>query len=451
MDEVARFFGDQFFINDEVPPTSWRHDGPMNFEFDGGAIVGLASSYILLGAEDSGGRIRVAEHVPSAAREGLIKGRLVADVDGIPVVGEHAFLRFDWDDPAKSSFVFELNELVVGSPYDANAALTRETILGVRLSEPFPFGFRTAIFGRDAMISDCASITGGAKDSVGIVYEGAPIPFDKRWALHDVLRFVCGTRGNSTFVEAFDGNGKRLGFRVRNGGAAKPPKQFLQPLDLRPWGAINSLAGAFPIMLDRMLTLRANNAPGVSATIHHYNDGSVQTYPTSRLRDLSVALDALFCAVKEKQARRMPMPGVIEFADRMVSVMKAFDLAFENLPSGSHSSPSEKDRIRQKLVEANLQSPRQEVFEFFEDLDIGFQRFEKKLINYFRNGVLHVGHTGDESEKVILERNDRAANGIANIYHRAFLRVLGFEGLYRDAHDHEQYELREVPDYKVGI
>jgi hypothetical protein len=450
VDELEQLFGARFSQMDKVwPPTSWRYDGPVTFETGELTFSALPSSSLVLGNDEADGVLNVPERL-SPEGSHVLMGRLMAECDGVPIVGENAYCYVREIRSSTTGLEVHLNGLTVGSINDAEAAFTREMILGQRLSDSKSFGFNTTVFGSDAVVSERASVFEGPIDSVAIAYEGEPISDEQRWALYDVLRFVCGTRGSSTIVEAFDSNGKRMAFRVKNSGSANLPTQFIQPLDLESLDQVDELASSFPTMLDRMLLLREGNAPGVAAMIHHYNDGSVRPYPTSRIRDLSVALDALVGAVNKKQGKRTPMPGITDFEARIAPVIEAFDRAFADLPTGC-AVPTERDRIRTKIAGANMMSPRQEFFAFFDDLGIGFKPFEKKLVDGFRNGVLHAGRAGDESELTDLQRNERAANALANIYHRSLLKILGFAGHYRDAHDRKSFRLDEVPDYGISL
>ena len=152
-----------------------------------------------------------------------------------------------------------------------------------------------------------------------------------------------------------------------------------------------------------MFKLRESNAAAVSAMIHHYNDASVQTYPTSQLRDLAVAVETSFLAFTGRRTGRTEMVNVPNFAKRLAPVLESFDAAFTDLSAVPGSEEQRQvQRIREKVKDANLQSPQQELFAMLESLDIGFDGSDRKLMSSYRNGILHSGFVGDESNLAML-------------------------------------------------
>jgi hypothetical protein len=128
-------------------------------------------------------------------------------------------------------------------------------------------------------------------------------------------------------------------------------------------------------------------------------------------------------------------------------VLRAFDDAFSDVPTES-SALKERQRLRQKIAEANMMGPRQAVFAFLEGLGIGFNAYEKRIFDSCRNAILHTGHKDDESEIKILRRNDIYAATMANLFHRALLSVLGYEGEYMEAYNHRSFPLEHALEYE---
>jgi hypothetical protein len=52
-----------------------------------------------------------------------------------------------------------------------------------------------------------------------------------------------------------------------------------------------------------------------------------------------------------------------------------------------------------------------------------------------RHEVVHEGHLGNERGREALMENYRRSNILANLFNRAFLTMLGWNGLYQDAND----------------
>jgi hypothetical protein len=335
---------------------------------------------------------------------------------------------------------------------DAPVHFARDTILAMRLDPhdtPMWYTkFETRVFGRRALI---ASYTTSAEateaDAIQVIYEGASLPDDKRNALFDVLRVLTAVRGGSFFRETFDRDGSPLGFRFHYHGSCL--RDGRGPVVLHPvWRGSETkrVAREFPLMVEAMRKLRARSPLAIAATIHHYNDGSVQSYPTSKLRDMSVALEALGVVLLGRQAARTSI--IDDFDQRIVPVREAFEAAFGDLAGDDHRRKSY-DWLSRKFDSLNVAGPREELFAALGALDIGVSRTERSWIRKMRNGILHTGHHGDESIVEDLRVNAQAADLFANVYARAMLRMLGFTGLYRDAVSYETLPLNTAPEYPL--
>jgi hypothetical protein len=167
---------------------------------------------------------------------------------------------------------------------------------------------------------------------------------------------------------------------------------YLHP---HPHGSqVNRVVGEFPTMVEAMRELRAQRPGALPATIHHFNDGSVQTYPTSKVRNMSVALEALGIVLLGRQARTTPI--IADFGKRIAPVREAFQSAFGDLATDERQSENYK-WFRRKFDRLNVAGPRQELFDTLEPLNIGLSMTERNWISKMRNGILHSGHHGDES------------------------------------------------------
>ncbi|MDB5070438.1 MAG: hypothetical protein JWM87_1549 [Candidatus Eremiobacteraeota bacterium] len=417
-------------------PTGWSYRGPMTFFGEGVRIEGDA--YSELAIADGEGRGTIA--VPGLPGPGIgVHGELTFDIADV-VVRVHAFVSMGGSSTSsargtRTTFRVMVQEIDAVATR-ANACYSRETILGMRLhpndKPTWQTRFATRIFGRRAVVAGYATHEPATEiDAVQVVYEGEPLAEDERHALYDVLRFLTAVRGGSFFREAFDVDGFALGFRFFGHGTCLRDGRRPVHLHPHPHGSqAKRVAREFPIMVEAMRGLRAQSPRALPATIHHYNDGSVQTYPTSKVRDMSVALEALGVVLMGRQAR--PTAIIDEFDQRVGPVRDAFEAAFGDLAADDRRRENYEWLCR-KFANLNVASPREELFAALEPLDIGLSRTERRWISRMRNGVLHSGHHGDESIVDDLRVNAQAANLFANVYARALLRMLGFTGRYRDA------------------
>jgi hypothetical protein len=281
--------------------TEWSYTGPMTFEADGIRLEGSAESSLHIDNGDATGTLIVPGFVaePQHGVNGTItlteNGREVT-VQAFVYSNGHVFTK---GHKSRSSFHADVN-VIVAMPVDDRVAYVRETILGMYLGPQANTGmatqFTTTFFGREGFIAGYPSQDPALYvDALQIVYNGAPLEDDRRFAIYDVLRLFSGVRGQSWFYEAFDADLNMLGFYYQNYGRIEL-HNLVQPVNLHPVTGrdeIAILAREFPQIGERMRDLREHSPLAVAAMMHHYNDGSIQASPTSKMRDMSVALEAL--------------------------------------------------------------------------------------------------------------------------------------------------------------
>lgn len=431
-------------------PITWAYTGPMSFQSRHHTISGSSSCCIDLNK----GLARGTLWQPSVRDEVVEKG-----LDGT-VILPHGLARHSYVSVGGLNrqryfnvIIQELNvDLLSGRPH-----ITRETILGLTLADDPEWNsvrFQTVAFGRKMLICGYATRGRSAEtDSTQIVYHGAPLSGNKRFAIHDLLRFLGGTRGNSTFCEIFDARGRRIRLTFRGRGVASP-QQGIRPVDLqyvssRP--ALAQIANDFGAMAEQMLDLRRKNSVRLAAVMHHYNEGAVSTYPTSRLRNLSVAVEALAGLL----LNRSPKPSFIINNTVFCGLIKPVDATFlaefplskiSPFVSPSWTPTDALKELRKRIISINRQGPSIEVIRTLNDLGVHVKPIENKTLKECRNRVLHDGHRGDETLMRTLDQNRRAAAIIANLFNRSMLRLLRYQGNYLDAYSRRKsLPLNQIP------
>jgi hypothetical protein len=436
-------------------PTDWSYRGEMTFLCDEHRLNGDNESTIGILNGQGRGTLVIPEIV--GILESIVDGTLSFAYDGRTVTAKGA-LSLDVRSSSSESgshtrFKFDAYEISTILP-DVAVAFTRETTLGMYLGARAAIGmateFATNLFSRHARVAGYS--TEGSSlpvDALQVVYEGGPLEAEQRVSVRDVLRFLSGQRGCSTFVEYFDQKLGSLGFVYKNDGPTTL-HHVRAPVNLHfiiGRQEVKLLEHEFSVMIEAMRSIRESSHLAISATIHHYNDGSMNEYVVSKLRDMSVALEALGVTLLGRQARLLPIISDDVFTERIALVLDAFDQAFLDIES---TEVSKRERLRLKLVNLNLSSPRDELFSVLESLNIGLSDKEKSWIRKMRNGILHSGFHGDDSEHDVFQVNIQAADLFANVYARAMLRKLGFSGRYRDAvSGSETLQLDVAPDYPL--
>jgi hypothetical protein len=437
-------------------PISWTYRGPISFQSRHRSISGSPTSFIRLRKGDA----RSILWDPNA-RDEVVQNGLNGTVSFPNGQAKHSYAVLGGVERGHRYFKIIVQELRTESAADV-PHITRETILGLILGSDDPESvsarFETTVFGRKMLV--CGYSTKGSSgqiDATQVIYYGPPFPIDKRMALLDLLRFLGGSRGNSTFREIFNRRGRRIRLAFRKRGVASRV-EAIKPIDLRFVSnrpALAQLGKDFGKMVDGMLQLRKKNAIRLSAVMHHYSDATISSYPTSRLRNFSVAVEALAGLILNRQTKPSYIMDKTVFNRMIESVDAAFLAAFDVAKISLHVSrawtPSDAlNELHGRIKSINRQGPRIEVLDTLDGLGVRVKPIERKTFNDCRNRVLHDGYRGDENLVRALRRNDQAADLIANLFNRSMLKLLGYSGGYLDAYSRRKtLSLNRIPVYRM--
>lgn len=435
--------------------TDWSYTGSMVFKADGIRLEGNPGSSLHIDDGYGRGSLLVPGFVAEPHRG--VNGTVTLTCNGreieVPAFVYHESHTAKKGSEGESSFRVIANA-ILALPYDEHTSYTRETILGMHLGPCASTGmathFKTNLFGRSAFIAGYPSTDPSAfVDAIQFVYGGPPLENDERHAVQNVLRFFSGLRGQSWFVETFDADLKPVGFYYENHGTRKV-HDVMQPVNLHPItgsSEVAILALEFPTIVEKMRAMTEVSRLQISAMIHHYNDGSIQASPTSKIRDMSVALEALGLVLLGRPPMQTPIIESADFSNRIEPMTAAFADAFGDLDETDHQKFV---WLKKKFASLNIASPREELFKALDDLGIGLSTKERSWIRKMRNVVLHNGYHGDESQETNLRINSEAAGLFVNVFARALLKRLGFSGRYLDAASYEdRYVLDTAPPYSL--
>jgi hypothetical protein len=155
-----------------------------------------------------------------------------------------------------------------------------------------------------------------------------------------------------------------------------------------------------------------------------------------------VAVEALVGAIRGTQPKTV-LWLESGFEARIKNVLNEFDACFNDVASSTSQI------IRKKIEESNRTSPREDVRRFLSSSGINLAAEEEAVLRSYRNGVLHTGHKGDESDFATLQCNGEAASALANIFNRTTLKTLGYPGSYREAETFTSLPLDQAPSYPL--
>ncbi len=435
-------------------PTNWKYRGSMNLTVGGKSQKTSAESGVAVVGSEGRGTLSFPYILRFEC--GATEGEVSFFADGTETTID-AFIvptgeSSSRDGTQTTTFRVIANTIQTVRNTNRDGALHRITVLGMRFHQhenrTWSVRMETTIFDRPTLIT--GYVTGAHDDDVDaaqVIYEGKRFDDVERDALLDVLRFLTATRGGAFFLEDFDTDLARLGFRFEGHGGCLKDGRTPVGFGRHPaFSEADVVARDLPTMVAEMRRLRERSPAGVAATIHHYNDGSVQTYPTSKVRDMSVALEALGFVLLGRPAERTPI--IPDYNTRAVNLRTAFDAAFADLAN----NPEWEERyawLRRKFDSLNVAGPREEIFDVLDSLGIALSKTERIWISKMRNGILHNGHHGNESVIEDLQINAQAADLFANVYVRSMLRLLKYSGPYRDFVSNERFALNAAPRYPL--
>jgi hypothetical protein len=357
-------------------PATWRFEGRLVMERDGQSREGGGGSSLSF----VDGKAEAIVVVPGYMNPEPQQYSGYWTLRGKGLISRRAFCYSVSLKDATTTYYCTVDDLWWGAESE-EATATREIYLGMTLSHHAPTlvagNITSYAFGRRFIARSYASVDRETVDAIQCAYMGQPLDAEEQHALKDVMRLFCGSRGNSSFVERFNRNAELIGFHYRNFGSTWRGNA-IRPLDFSPWSTTTNVVNkSLPAMLQKTWELRKARKDTVSAAIHHYNDGAIQTYPTSSIRDFLVALAALSSLVEGNRREGQLLPPIIDAVERL----------------GVELDSTEKQTL----------------------LDCWWS-------------VIMTGHRGDESDPDSFQRNIRASAICASVFTRAMFSLLGYEG-----------------------
>lgn len=286
-----------------------------------------------------------------------------------------------------------------------------------------PNVFIVEAFGRKARVYNPAFTDGVG---MAIIYEGDRFDRDQTLALRSLMNFLAGRRLRHVSTESLT-DSRLVAFEYHEVGEAT--KRGLPALKIEHQArAPILLADQFARMLDEICALRRSAPMKLDSTFHHYYEGANSNYPTSRILMFAVAIDALAALWWGRQTR----PGVIDRDVFSNEILPPVQRAMKAALRASNIVDSPADQLFGKLGYLNEVSSRKKQAAFWEHVGIALTREEDSVLAT-RHDVVHEGHVGDDADEATLLLNERRSGILANLFNRAMLRLIGWNGPYRDA------------------
>jgi hypothetical protein len=318
---------------------------------------------------------------------------------------------------------------------DGEATATRMIIRGGTLKgfshrifsrQPDPFELLVAANAyKVTMFGVPARIWQAREDYIAVIHEGEPLDDDKQSALRNLVAYLVGKRLAHESTERFNG-AVRLSYEYF--GRSENTQQASAPLQIDYWSSTPRLLGErFDAILQKMYQLYCKKPIALDAALHHYFEGVNSGFPVSRTLQLAVAVDTLVTLVIGNDDEVL-ITNKIEFKRLIKPVRKALK---ETLNTSTLTT-RQKNQLESKLDGLNKASAKQRQAAFWTSVGIELMEEEQKVLDT-RHQVVHEGHLGSELGGDALWENYRRSNILANLFNRAMLSLLDWDGDYRNA------------------
>jgi hypothetical protein len=292
-----------------------------------------------------------------------------------------------------------------------------------------PDCIRTKVFGRPAIIYEPPQPDGDDTKFLAVFYHGAPLDEGRRRALSALIGYLCGGRSAHVATDTFDTTGI-LSVAFTERGDATVRKIMPVPLNYPGEGPL-TVAPHLPKLLDGMYRELRRDRQGIEAALHHYSEGVANAYPTKAVGDMSVAIDALIASRTgdDQSNADIIAPGDFKIMHR--SMTEALKGLFADNRFGQLSQ-NQRQRLQTKLDNLNTASNTKRFERFWRDIGVKLKRRDVKVLRK-RHPALHRGYPEDEATRRALLRSHEDVRRLANLFNRAFLAMLGYEGPILDA------------------
>jgi hypothetical protein len=292
---------------------------------------------------------------------------------------------------------------------------------------PRPDCIETSVFGRYALIYEPSDTNASNKKRLALFHVGPPFVEQKVQAISVLLGYIAGGRLKHVLTETFDAFTKQQ-VLFTNGSPAtqrtSPPLPFMSayPTEAR------EAATFLPSMLERLHTELLKNASAVNAIFHHYAEAAGSGFPSTRLLQLSIALEALITFVTGDSRSSEPILqhsyGTLRAA--LDEVLQRADAA--KIPGVDFGEETLSLYQSKLLKEFNSGPSLSRIREFWKIVNVNVSRDDLAFLRRIRNSMVHAGFVRDEASEAGLRKMHRDANRLGDLFNRGFLGFLGYLG-----------------------
>jgi len=290
-----------------------------------------------------------------------------------------------------------------------------------------PDCIETTVFGRYALVYDPDCAKTADRKYLALFHAGVPFVEQQLQALSALIGYIAGGRAKHVLTEEFDAFAKQRALFTNGAPATQrtsPPLPFVNS----HLNEARQAAAFLPGMLQSIHMALLKNEAAVNAIFHHYAEAAGSSFPSTRLLQLSIALEALITFVTGDSRSSEPI-----LQDSYVALRVAID---DVLKRGADKQipgvEFEEDTLslyQSKLVrEFNSGPSLSRIREFWRKVNVDVSKNDLDFLRRIRNSMVHAGFVRDEASKTGLIKMHRDANRLGDLFNRGFLAFLGYRG-----------------------
>jgi hypothetical protein len=292
---------------------------------------------------------------------------------------------------------------------------------------PRPDCIETSVFGRYALIYEPGDTNASNQKALALFHVGPPFVEPKIQAISLLLGYIAGGRLKHVLTETFDAFSKQH-VLFTNGAPAtqrtSPPLPFMSayPTEAR------EAAAFLPSMLEGLHIALLNNASAVNAIFHHYAEAAGSSFPSTRLLQLSIALEALITFVTGDSRSSEPILqhsfGTLRAA--LDDVLQRADAKkIPGVDFGEETLSLYQSKLQREF---NSGPSISRIRKFWKSVNVGVSKDDLAFLRRIRNSMVHAGFVRDEASEAGLKKMHRDANRLGDLFNRGLLGFLGYLG-----------------------
>ena len=320
-----------------------------------------------------------------------------------------------------SGSVRSSREVFRGALFDASTDLVRYR----EATGPNMPCIRTTIFRRPALIYSPFAFDPANGPYTAVLLSGKALSDRRRRALIAFIGYLSGGKAQHVLTESYSDD-RKLSATFGDRGEGTMRKSPPLPLDRRYPFPMDSVVDRIPRLLEAFFELYVSKEIALEAVLHHYAYGINSSYSSTRILMLSIGLEALHALITGNSSSNEPIMPDAEFTEVSYRLCESLD---EFARQQSRLTAEQIGRFKSKIkLNLNVASNTARSKAFWRLVGVKLSSADQFLLRRLRNESVHQGFLSEDLSRRSVLRSHRNANRLVNIFNRAFLGALDYDG-----------------------